>query len=45
MQTCSNCGSSITCSCQIRTATDGKPCCSNCVALYEQTLANNTSQA
>lgn len=35
---CSNCGSSIGCSCQQRTASDGKRCCSKCIMAYEKKL-------
>lgn len=38
MRTCPNCGTTITCGCQDRIATDGKLVCSNCIALYEQQL-------
>jgi len=33
--TCLNCGATITCGCQIRTASDGKKVCSSCVVNYE----------
>lgn len=39
MRTCPNCGATITCGCQDRVASNGKQCCSNCVALYEQQIA------
>jgi len=35
---CNNCGARMSCGCQKRTASDGKPCCSNCLAFYEKTL-------
>lgn len=44
MQTCSNCGSTLTCSCQLRTASDGKTCCTTCVAMYEQVLLANKNK-
>ena len=36
MAKCLNCGAAITCGCQKRTASDGKSCCSTCVASYEK---------
>jgi transcription elongation factor Elf1 len=39
MNTCPNCGTAITCGCQVRTATDGTKVCTNCMAQYEQQLA------
>lgn len=39
MQVCGNCGAQITCNCQLRTASDGKTCCGNCIESYEQTAA------
>jgi hypothetical protein len=36
--TCSNCGAAITCGCQIKTASDGKKVCSNCIAIYEKQI-------
>jgi hypothetical protein len=41
MGQCSNCGSPFTCSCQIRTASNGVKVCSNCIPVYEQMLQNN----
>lgn len=38
---CQNCHATISCSCQIRTASDGKQVCSNCVNSYEQQLKLN----
>lgn len=35
---CSNCKSKMTCGCQKRTASNGTPVCSNCVAAYENSL-------
>lgn len=35
---CPNCGSPITCGCQKKTASDGTPCCSNCITSYENKL-------
>lgn len=42
MRNCPNCGAQITCGCQDRVASNGAKVCSNCVALYEQQLANQT---
>lgn len=35
MRTCTNCGSTITCGCQDRIASDGKKVCGSCLASYE----------
>lgn len=35
---CQNCNTVIGCSCQRRTASDGKAVCSNCVTSYEMEL-------
>lgn len=52
MALCQNCGAQLTCSCQQRTTSDGKPACQNCIGFYEQDLvrakniqlqANNTT--
>lgn len=32
---CPNCGTTLTCSCQRKIASDGTQCCSSCVAIYE----------
>lgn len=32
---CPNCGASLGCSCKLRKASDGKQCCTLCVAKYE----------
>lgn len=42
MKLCTNCGAQITCGCQERTASNGVQVCSNCVALYEQSLIQVT---
>ena len=39
MNQCPNCNTAISCSCQIRTATDGKQVCSNCISSYEDKIA------
>jgi hypothetical protein len=36
--TCSNCNARLSCGCQRKTASDGKACCSNCIAAYENKL-------
>jgi len=36
---CQNCGTSLSCGCQKRTASDGKQVCSTCIASYEAKLA------
>lgn len=38
MRTCTNCGTTITCGCQDRIASDGKKVCSKCSPSYEQLL-------
>jgi PHP family Zn ribbon phosphoesterase len=38
MRTCTNCGSTITCGCQDRIASDGKKVCGNCLASYEDKM-------
>lgn len=38
MALCNNCKSKLSCGCQKRTASDGKPVCANCVAAYEKSL-------
>ena len=46
MSKCSNCGSTMTCGCQKRTASDGKQVCSTCATAYENLLKlkqNNTN--
>jgi hypothetical protein len=35
---CPNCGAKLGCGCQKRTATDGKQCCTNCLASYNKTI-------
>lgn len=42
MRICKNCGATITCGCQDRTASNGVVVCSNCVALYEQQLKQSS---
>jgi len=43
MKKCSNCGAQITCGCQIRTASNGKQVCSNCIVPYENSLVKVVS--
>lgn len=38
--TCPNCGTLISCGCQIKTASDGKQVCNNCISSYEIKLIN-----
>lgn len=33
---CPNCGTKYSCSCKLRTASDGTKCCSKCIQTYEQ---------
>jgi hypothetical protein len=35
---CTNCGAKLGCSCQKRTASDGRPVCASCIAAYEAGL-------
>jgi len=44
MSECPNCSTKFTCGCQKRTASDGAPVCSNCLALYEKQLKEATQQ-
>ena len=39
---CGNCNTKHGCSCQARTASDGKKCCSICLPGYEKSIGNNT---
>lgn len=45
MRTCKNCGATITCGCQDRTASNGIVVCSNCIAIYEQNLKQSAVQS
>jgi transcription elongation factor Elf1 len=45
MNSCPNCGNPLSCSCQLRTASDGKQVCTNCAAFYEQQLVQQQTQA
>jgi len=38
MTTCLNCGITLGCGCQKRTASNGKSACSTCLGKYEQSL-------
>ena len=40
--TCQNCKSKLSCGCQKRTASDGKPVCTMCLNAYESTLPKNS---
>jgi hypothetical protein len=35
---CNNCNARLSCGCQKKTASDGKSCCANCLASYENNL-------
>ena len=35
MRTCTNCGTTITCGCQDRIASNGTRVCANCISSYE----------
>ena len=39
MKLCSNCGNQLSCGCQRRTASDGAPCCDQCINAYEAKIA------
>jgi len=43
MARCGNCGVTMTCSCQKRTASDGKVGCAKCIPAYQKTLKQKTS--
>ena len=43
MSACANCKSRLSCGCQKRTASDGKSCCSTCIASYEANIKKNKS--
>lgn len=45
MRTCSNCGTAISCGCQVKTASDGKQVCNSCITQYEAAIAvkNNSN--
>ncbi len=38
MMKCQNCGNTLSCGCQRRVASDGKNCCTACIATYEAKL-------
>ena len=37
MRTCTNCGTTITCGCQDRIASNGIRVCANCIGTYDYT--------
>lgn len=41
MAQCKNCKTSLSCSCKIRAAKDGKSCCTKCIDEYNNQLASN----
>ena len=43
MAICTNCNTNLSCGCQRRTASDGKECCTECIAQYEAKLQNTPS--
>lgn len=44
MRTCTNCGTTITCGCQDRIASNGVRVCANCIGTYEaQIILINTA--
>lgn len=44
MAQCLNCKRSLSCGCQKKTASDGKSCCSNCIADYEKKIQKEKSK-
>ena len=38
---CPNCNSTLSCGCQIKTASDGKKVCNNCITNYEKSIKKN----
>lgn len=45
MRTCTNCGTTISCGCQDRIASNGTRVCANCITSYEQLLKAKAAQA
>lgn len=45
MARCGNCGATLSCSCKMRKASNGKSCCVNCISNYERTLKQSTKQS
>ena len=45
MAQCGNCQASLGCSCQIKTASDGKSVCANCISAYEAHLQAQRNNA
>lgn len=45
MKTCPNCGTTITCGCQDRVASNGAECCQSCINTYELELSARRSAA
>ena len=45
MAKCKNCGTSLGCSCQLRTASNGTACCSICLVGYERKISGNKAPA
>jgi RNase P subunit RPR2 len=43
MKTCPNCETVLTCSCQVRVASDQKVACASCIYSYEEMLKNQAS--
>ena len=41
MRTCTNCGTTITCGCQDRIASNGIRVCANCIRSYEDKIILN----
>lgn len=44
MANCLNCNKKLSCGCQQRKASDGKSCCTNCLAAYESKLRIGKAQ-
>jgi hypothetical protein len=42
MATCTNCGRTISCGCQRRTASNGQSVCSSCSQEYEEKLSSKS---
>lgn len=43
MSKCANCGTTLSCGCQKRKASDGKQVCANCLASYEASIKKTSS--
>lgn len=42
---CLNCQKPLSCTCKLRTASDGTKCCTSCIQAYEQHIKNKYSSS